>query len=252
MGLFNWFGGSKKSNKYTAPPPIENKITWDVVTKYISERHSEYYLTDDLFRKQMVPEAWKMILKYVELRTDENKLQGAENFLDYFNLNNSNSTVATKNIEDRIKLLNEVDNFNCNLNDTSAESLKNNIKEYINSTKPNGIYGRNKMDCLRATVNSFEEIGVYAHITDKKKISEDLERYALTARDNYKLLEANEKQLTKKIFDELAEWLDSNPQMGPMNVIIVFVLFLAVFLIASALLTGSPFTAFSILGSWLK
>ena len=52
-----------------------------------------------------------------------------------------------------------------------------------------------------------------------------------------------EEKITK-----LDETQDNNNYYG----IIIFLLILATFLIASALLTGSPFTAFSILGSWLK
>ncbi len=56
----------------------------------------------------------------------------------------------------------------------------------------------------------------------------------------------------KKNKKDKQERHDNKDKLNPLFVVFLFLIIISAFLITSAILTGSPFTAFSLLGSWLK
>jgi len=90
---------------------------------------------------------------------------------------------------------------------------------------------------------NIENIYLRGKIYSIGEAHEDIDLNEMSQEDKNRILLEIEKKITK---------LDETQNNNNYYIIIIFLLILATFLIASALLTGSPFTAFSILGSWLK
>ena len=71
--------------------------------------------------------------------------------------------------------------------------------------------------------------------------------------DKLEIIDNNiEETGIKKNKKDKQERHDNKDKLNPLLVVFLFLIIISAFLITSTILTGSPFTAFSLIGSWLK
>ncbi len=120
------------------------------------------------------------------------------------------------------------------------------IVDYINhpETKENDIYF--------LQVQILKKYGINKGNNETYSIAETLERInALLYNKGFKNLKEDFLGFQDKPLNDIGEKFESQKNARNMA-LLFFLVLIASLLLSSAILTGSPFTAFSILGSWLK